>query len=176
MNEATKDLKLIHYTLRPVKEMYHAPQSRPPLYKPKGLWVSAEGYGDTWLDYLVSAGQLRDGLLMQEVLLSPDANILRIRTTEEFDAFETDYVARQKHFRIYGLISWLSVARSCQGIVIAPWIDDRRWGSTPSGLRGGWYWGWDCACGCIWDPEAVESIGPPEPLSGRLQQAAAGGA
>lgn len=49
-------------------------------------------------------------------------------------------------------INWPMVADRYQGIVIAPYLWSRR-------MDGGlWYYGWDCASGCIWDAAAVASV------------------
>ena len=47
---------------------------------------------------------------------------------------------------------WARVGEAYPGIIIAPYIWSRR-------LDGPmWYYGWDCASGCVWDPSVVRSI------------------
>jgi hypothetical protein len=48
-------------------------------------------------------------------------------------------------------IDWLRVAQKSAGIIIAPYIWERR-------LHLPWYYGWDCASGCVWDAAAVLSV------------------
>ena len=49
-------------------------------------------------------------------------------------------------------MDWGYLATQYQGLIIAPYLWDLR-------LFGpAWYYGWDCASGCIWDLTAVESF------------------
>lgn len=49
-------------------------------------------------------------------------------------------------------IDWVKVAESWAGVEINPYLWKRR-------LNGGmWYYGWDCASGCIWDKRAISEI------------------
>jgi hypothetical protein len=49
-------------------------------------------------------------------------------------------------------IDWPVVAEGWAGVEINPYLWKRR-------LNGGmWYYGWDCASGCIWDKRAISGI------------------
>ena len=114
-------------------------------YKPIGLWVSV---GDAWRDWCEAEQFHMESLeYVSEVTLADDADILRMGTGEELDDFTDRYGDGQ-----YGdLIAWDEVARHHQGIIIDPYVWERR-------LELSWYYGWDCASGCIWDAAAIEEI------------------
>jgi hypothetical protein len=48
-------------------------------------------------------------------------------------------------------IDWQAVADDYAGCIIAPYNWEYR-------LNLMWYYGWDCASGCIWDARVIESI------------------
>ncbi|QBI98814.1 hypothetical protein SEA_BOBBY_184 [Mycobacterium phage Bobby] len=48
-------------------------------------------------------------------------------------------------------IDWGKVAADYGGIIIAPYQWSRR-------MDPHWYYTWDCASGCIWNLEAIESL------------------
>ena len=50
-------------------------------------------------------------------------------------------------------IDWNRVAKKYQGIIITPYIWERRLTTTCT-----WYYGWDVASGCIWDNKAIKEI------------------
>jgi hypothetical protein len=52
-------------------------------------------------------------------------------------------------------INWAGVAKDYQGVIIAPFVWDRRLHDAYS-----WYYTWDCASGCIWDAAAIERVEP----------------
>jgi hypothetical protein len=52
-------------------------------------------------------------------------------------------------------IEWRKVAERFDGIIIAPYIWQRR-----LDLESSWYYSWDCASGCIWNASAVREIVP----------------
>lgn len=126
---------------------------RPRLDKPAGFWVSVEGNGDGWSDWCRSEQFGVDSLANEHVVtLKPDARILRIESAAGIDAFTDQYGIAADRGHVYG-IDWAAVAAEYQGIIITPYQWSRR-------LRPGssWYYGWDCASGCIWDLSAVASV------------------
>lgn len=170
-NAAVSDLTLIHYSSLPVKNYRPTFQYLTPLHKPQGLWVSADGYGDTWRDYLLSVERDGDYPFAQKIELRRDAKILRLRNLREMEDFTTSF-APDSEYRHFGLIEWRRVADEFSGIVIAPWQPDFRFQGNGLHSRA-WYWGWDCACGCIWGDDAVETVGEPERVSNSPMTAAA---
>ena len=51
-------------------------------------------------------------------------------------------------------IDWAAVARCYQGIIIPTYHFEFRFDTHVSD----WYYGWDCASGCIWDAGAIASV------------------
>jgi hypothetical protein len=154
--------RLVHWSAEPIVELdpawdYSGARTR--LSKPTGFWVSIEGDGDGWSDWCRSEQFGVERLAHEhEVTLAPDARILRITTPEGIDALTAEYGTG----RYGGIeIDWPRLAEEYQGILIAPYQWSRR-------LLAGctWYYGWDCASGCIWDLTAVASVRPRAPETG----------
>jgi hypothetical protein len=153
--------RLIHFSNHVITEV-HGNHNSPGNWKPKGFWVSVEGNGDGWSDWCRDNEWGTDRLAnAHEVTLADSANILWIRSVEELDAFAeqwkiqpdwNDPIQRKWH-HLETKIDWEAVAHRWRGIIITPHLWERR-------LDGGafWYYGWDCASGCIWDPAAIASI------------------
>ena len=151
--------RLIHYTAKPFAlEQRRVEQSDVnewgimPIGKPCGLWLSVD---DAWhvaaLDMFGDEGLKYSSL----ITLAHDANILRLTTVCEIDDFTEQYtVAVDDKFPILGrVIDWRRVAAEYQGIIIAPYQFSRRLTQHTF-----WYYGWDCASGCIWDTAAIASV------------------
>jgi hypothetical protein len=146
---------LIHYSRVPLRKMHSVSEQRDH-FKPTGLWVSVKG-PDDWKSWCVSEGFSLENLAYPHIIvLSPQANILRLSSANDIDAFTSEYFATNSLF-LDGRyqINWGLVADHYDGIIIAPYIWERR-------LFGGanWYYSWDCASGCLWEASAVQSIIP----------------
>jgi hypothetical protein len=135
------------------------------LGKPCGLWYAFDG---SWLDWCLSEspGWIRP--YVYEVIVD-ESKTLRITTLEEFAAFEEEYYYVPPRFRnieeqfnkeyklspilhnsgyfdnrsMFGSIDWLRVAERYGAVEINPYQWERR-------LNSRWYYGWDCASGCVW--------------------------
>jgi hypothetical protein len=120
--------------------------------KPEGFWVSVDGPCD-WLEWTTSEDFGR-GAIRHRVELVRDAKVLFITNVVELDAFAKKY---EKLYRIGSFtdqgIDWKAVAKDYHGIIIAPYQWERRLSRYSK-----WYYGWDCASGCIWNPKAIQSI------------------
>ncbi len=144
-------------------------QAQPSFHrKPIGLWVSVKGEDD-WPWWCGENEFYPDGLAyVYEVRLCPQANIHHISTAEgllDFHqryAVQTDYERRMEEMypgSRYGLteeflrhqwpIDWREVVQSYDGLIIAPYLWSQRLGGPH------WYYGWDCASGCIWTPAVI---------------------
>lgn len=154
--------RLIHYTRRPLDSVRSVPQGgKAGVYKPCGLWVSVEGLGHFgWKDWCESEewGALANAegqakTLMYEIVLAADANILRLSTPGDIDQFTSEYAADRHPGQEP---DWQRFAAKYQGIIIAPYSYERR--MTQHTL---WYYGWDCASGCIWDAAAIAEVRSP---------------
>ena len=124
-------------------------------FKPHGLWVSVLGEYD-WKSWCESEDF---GCLDIEhtVTLRPDANILHLSTVEALISFHHQfkiepYPSGGGWHNYY--IDWPRVAEQWDGIIIAPY----QWSQRLDGVCHNWYYGWDCASGCIWHPRAIAAI------------------
>jgi len=161
-------LKLSHYSEFPVTEIRSVSQETvhdmAHFEKPKGFWVSVDGPGD-WKDYCEQVHWLAKLTFRYRVTLAGNANILTLRSPEDIDSFTdrygivpapvlipTGFGAGEMH-QSPPTIDWARVAREYQGIIIAPYIWQKR-----LDYMAAWYYGWDCACGCIWDASAIAKL------------------
>jgi len=140
--------ELRHYSARPLK-LRSVEQDVFPSYKPRGLWLSV---GSAWKDWGDDEQFSIDDEYV-ELELTESANVLILSTAEELDAFTEKYGCSSL---VYGIsdhyaIDWPKVANQYQGVIIAPYIYSRR-------LKLMWYYGWDCASGCIWDANAIRVV------------------
>ena len=116
--------------------------------KPKGLWVSVE---DAWEEWCKEQEyQLSHLKVKVKVELLAYNNVLWLYTEEEFEEFQCLFgVSRYDSL----LINWRKVAEEYGGIIISPYFWGFRLASNSL-----WYYGWDCASGCIWNEEEVENL------------------
>lgn len=150
--------RLIHYSEKPLATVHSVVQDEncAGFMKPCGLWVSAEG-DDDWPSWCRSeVPEWIENKCATEVIFAAGARVLHISTLKAFDAFEVEYVTpgtfKPEYHREQ--IDWKTVAKKYQAIVISPYMYRRRFGSNL------WYYGWDCASGCIWDADAVAELRP----------------
>lgn len=156
-------MRLVHFSDKPIKAIHSKNQTgnriRDLGFKPWGLWVSVEGNGDGWSDW-IEGENYRNGhyKYATEVELTPEANILYIKNAKQLDAFTRKYADKDNPFfkttmsAIY--IKWQEVANLYDGIIISPYIWARR-----LTMHVTWYYSWDCASGCIWNAKAVKIKG-----------------
>ncbi len=152
-------LNLIHYSDSAVPIQFRNKSQHPDknyaFGKPIGLWVTPEHVEMNWKEWCEAEGFSPQRLkYIHDVVLSENANILRIKTNEELLAFDREYgdTASGRPDR-YKNIKWYEVAEKYHGILISPYQWDSRFPLL-------WYYGWDCASGCIWNKEAISSIIP----------------
>jgi hypothetical protein len=179
----------IHFSREPLGELFVREQHPLPEYitphdKPNGLWLSNEkDYGwQAWCeDNEFACGTYR---FAQEITLADDANVLRLSHPEDLDDFTKTWgvpdsysrsmgyldggISTERFGRLYGpayAIDWLRVAESWDGVLITPYHYERRMNHQTS-----WYYGWDCASGCIWHPRAIARVGDPEPVAFKVSE------
>lgn len=144
-------MRLLHYSDAPLGEIFSSDQRNSKAFKPRGLWVSVEG-PDDWPSWCRSEEFGVERLThVHEIELFPAANILRIQNAGGIDRFTDEFAIERDRFQGFK-IDWPTIAERWQGIVIAPYIRSRRLSDHVS-----WYYGWDCASGCIWDASAIKS-------------------
>lgn len=120
--------------------------------KPTGLWISHDEE-DGWLHWCGYENQGK-GVHRYEVKLI-NKNLLWIKTNEDIVNFNNKYktVSLVHTLEVY-TIDWIEVFYKYNGIMIFPYRYEVR-----LELDFMWYYGWDCASGCIWRPSAeVKSI------------------
>lgn len=116
--------------------------------KPNGLWYSM---GNSWKDWCRGeAFKLEDFQYCTRLFINPN-KMLHLRSVKDIDLFTErygvdPYISEDGSFTSTSRINWDAVAQKYGGIEIPTYIYKRR-------MDGGatWYYGWDCASGCVWD-------------------------
>lgn len=149
-------LTLSHYTERGTLVPEAREQPQPPYgpyTKPHGLWLSVDGERD-WPTYCREAGhELENRRRRFEVRLASDANVLWLKDAWDLDDFTDEFGRYMVPRHPAPSIRWHAVADVYAGLIVAPYVWERRLEDHTS-----WYYGWDCASGCIWDPSAIETV------------------
>lgn len=147
-------MRLVHFASSPVHKIDSVSQRERLGPKPKGFWVSDQDAEVNWKTWCHKEEfRLDNFVYAHDITLTEKAKILRLSSAEEIDVFTRKYSEREDNFISNLHIHWEEVAENFQGIIITPYIWERR-------LDGGadWYYGWDCASGCIWDANAIAYI------------------
>lgn len=171
MVEIRTIMELIHYSKEPVildRSRTYPQNSHSRLRglgKPDGLWVSVLGQDD-WKSWCEDQEFWLEGLTHpHQVMVTSENNILYITNEASLNKFHEEYStesgmpAMGTFFKRqpddfesqHRLIHWELVSSKFDGIVIAPYMWSMRYGPF-------WYYGWDCASGCIWNLDAIESM------------------
>ncbi len=166
-------LRLIHYSTEHLTEVRNAAQQLPEgdvigrgdrCDKPAGLWISVEGEDD-WLEWCKGAGFGLSRLTHPtEIVLSPKARVLRVEGDVALREFHRTYKCQPWYAdkmngstRLFdgSAIRWGDIAEEYDGVIIAPYV----W-SLRLDMDARWYYGWDCASGCLWNNRAVSELRP----------------
>lgn len=150
-------MSLSHFTRKPLGPIHSTEQK--PRYerwschdKPRGLWVSVDG-ADDWPSWCESA-DFGIGSRRYRVELYGLERILMLKTSDELIGFTDKYGKNSGRYSFRDVaICWSAVAEEYAGIIITPYCWDLRLDD-----RTDWYYGWDCASGCIWDASVVASV------------------
>ncbi len=156
-------MRLIHYSTRHLEAVEGRSQDEGRAAircdKPNGLWVSVEGEYD-WPAWCRSEGFRTEKLVSAtHVVLHRDARILHIDTAAGLALFSREYRRMPPNESDLPLnllkvgVDWSRIARTYQGIIIAPYQWAMRLDSDAE-----WYYSWDCASGCLWDASAVSEL------------------
>jgi hypothetical protein len=130
--------------------------SQKPGRKPKGLWY---GLGDEWLSFTEYNMKRLLKKYNYVYTVQPSQNVLYISDLEELIEFTKRYGADYDAFSDQKCpgIGWKAVSKDYDGIEIIPFIYGA--GDLPAGEDCVfWYYGWDVASGCIWNPNGVSSL------------------
>jgi hypothetical protein len=142
-------------TVRSVEQREEQGGLSSPFEKPKGLWLSVDGEND-WPSWCRAESFSVESLERRFRIDLRDAeSLLWITTADELLDFTKRY---SKSIDLgsslnWCYIDWRTVACNYPGMVIAPY----QW-PLRHDPRTHWYYGWDCASGCIWDAEVVAHI------------------
>lgn len=136
-------------SFEPLREIWLTPPPRvSPHIKPQGLWYSC---GDAWLSWIMGSIANHYKRYQHAYLLKLRTYRMRmIHTLEDFADFEETYGNIES-----GSIRWPEVYEDYAGVEICPYQGSRRWAHSSM-----WYYSWDVASGCVWNPAAVEDVIP----------------
>ena len=147
-----------HEVVKPRSSQQRA--TKYPEMKPAGLWYSV---GDSWLEWCLAEDFNLDSTYVHELTINEDL-IIKVTNEAEFDALVAEYgiydefSLQYQGQTSYGVelppnyLDWPKLASKYAGLEIAPYLWSKR-------LNGGlWYYGWDCASGCIWDKAAIQNV------------------
>ncbi len=116
-------------------------QEAQPCYKPQGLWFEVDG---DWQRWCKAEDWGKEWFVIEHFLEFDPARVLHLESAFTIDLFHERYAIPCGTLRLGLTIDWPRVADEYAGIVIAPYCWERR-------MEYMWYYGWDCASGCIWD-------------------------
>jgi hypothetical protein len=147
-------MRLEHFSRTEITTKIYDKDQKPeasPHGKPRGLWVSDEAADVSWSTWV--QGEELDWLTAgywYSVSLSSRANILCLQSDRDIRNFTSAYSTESW---LGAAIDWAKVAVRFDGIVITPYV----W-SCRLDPKTTWYYGWDCASGCIWNARAIKSL------------------
>jgi hypothetical protein len=150
-------MQLVHFSHTVVPQVIAVRQNLQfigPYTKPDGFWVSDEDANVGWKGWCQDNDFALESLkYIHDVTLRDDSNVLILRSSEEVNDFTQEYRSNEERDAFdESMIDWKRVASEHNGLIITPYLWESRY--KPS-----WYYGWDCASGCIWGGDrAVESI------------------
>ncbi|WP_353107774.1 hypothetical protein [Gordonia sp. (in: high G+C Gram-positive bacteria)] len=127
--------------------------------KPDGLWVSVAG-PDDWRHWTQAEEFRSDETSLSnehDVVLADRANLLHLDSADAVRGLTADFGMdpRDAFSSSVHRIDWPLIATQWDGIVITPY----QWSCRNDWLTF-WYYGWDCASGCIWNLDAIDSVTP----------------
>lgn len=150
--------ELNHWSMEPITNIDDRQYQQRIAWKPSGLWFDVDR---DWLRWCDGEDYRRECLRYRHRLkLADDAVILRLsgsdailRFTEEYAKPHPALTDLDNEVNIFdrhhsAVIDWPRIAESFQGIIITPYCWRARWAFM-------WYYGWDCASGCVWDPSIL---------------------
>lgn len=145
-------MKLVHYTSidKPLTKIEYRKQNLIIDIKPTGFWVSDDDeYG--WRNWCHNECFRPENLeLAYEITLVENHHVRIIKTSEEIKQW-TRYYSRLNLHRFS--LDWLAMRQEWDGLIITPYHWEIRLDPDHA-----WYYGWDCASGCIWNPAAIRSF------------------
>lgn len=138
-----------HWTAVPFDAIEPRRYEQVVMWKPQGFWFDVDGDWGRWCG---SQGYRFDRLShRREVWIDDPSRVLFVSNARELDAFGEGYRSRMG-YPDEGVwnIDWPRVAAGWAGIVISPYLWERR-----NAVGSEWYYPWDCASGCVWDLSVI---------------------
>lgn len=121
--------------------------------KPVGLWLSVDGPYD-WPSWCSSEGYGIERLVHRhEFELLDPARVLRLSDPGAVEGLAQRFPVIGQRPYSFATISWSAIAREYAGIIIAPYQRPCRMAEATR-----WYYGWDCASGCVWDASVLRLV------------------
>ncbi len=126
--------------------------------KPNGFWFSVQSSEPEWMGWLEWSRAEEHGDIDNEKAHRVEVDESRILMIgpREIDWFNETFGVDQcigSSRSTDRRIRWDLVAEQFSGIEISPYSWSHRLREDTR-----WYYGWDCASGCIWDTTAIKSI------------------
>ena len=148
-------MKLVHYSDQPLGALLvREPGPERAFFKPRGLWLSDDDCDDNWRAWCVAEGFGLERLThVHDVELLPDANVLILKSAADIRSFTREWTFEDPKLPSMMRVRWPDVMTAYDGLIITPYIWRMR-----LDMEAGWYYSWDCASGCIWQPRAVASV------------------
>lgn len=149
------------YSFDPIAEVVSVeqPEKQEFLRKPRGLWVSDDDGEPGWAEWCRGEdfGVYRH---RYRVVLARPERLLWLDHEGAIRGFAAEYGTISSWSKGSGGPSdrtpdWRRVADAFAGIVITPYCWRLR---LELGFM--WYYGWDCASGCIWDASVIQCLEP----------------
>lgn len=158
----TLPIKTFHYSSEPEELDVSKIYDQILFYKPNGLWFSVEDEEDdqTWKTWCEAEEFCPENLVCcHEITFKTSAKILYLKSFDEILDFTKKYNAT--HLFPFSkvmdessfTIDWEVISQEYDGIIIAPYCWNARLDHNTS-----WYYTWDCASGCIWNLNQIESM------------------
>ena len=121
--------------------------------KPFGFWFTDDSE-ECWRSWCQGNEFALDNLTCRSEVEIDESRVLTLGTSNEVFDFTYRYGRHDDYGYGYrSAINWAEVARDHSGLIITPYQWDCRLNN-----RTTWYYGWDCASGCIWDAIAILSV------------------
>ncbi len=157
--------KFYHYSSLPIESLdvdFYEDQKGNKRFasKPIGFWISVEDFeGDTnWKTWCIEEKFHLHGLKHKYLVkLKENARILYLSQVSQIKEFSLKYRKEKREYLYENFIyeiKWEDLQPEYDGIIIAPYQYECRL-YTP---ETSWYYGWDCASGCIWNLDCIESF------------------
>lgn len=120
--------------------------------KPSGLWLSDESWDCCWSNWCEGESFNIEKLAHKSTFRVDTDGVLVLKTPRDVILFTRAY-ALANPTRVYMNMDWPRLTKEHKGLIITPYQWSLR---LKQGVE--WYYGWDCASGCIWDLSCLKEV------------------